>query len=92
MKHIRNQLKQATIEHRMRKTLSNLYSNVYPKPDGGEYKTKELIGRFIVFGGLIALLIYGCIHSYFEMFPKQKSYKNTTAYSCLAKLKPTQYL
>lgn len=54
----------------MQKTFSNLYSKIYPKPDGGEYTAEELTGRFIVFGGLIALLIYCCIHSYFELFPK----------------------
>jgi hypothetical protein len=54
----------------LRKTLSNLYSMIYPKPDRGEYNTKELIGWFIVFGGLIALLIYSCIHSFFQLFPK----------------------
>ncbi len=54
----------------MRKALSNLYSKIYSKPEGSEYTKEELIGRFIVLGGLIALLIYSCVHSYFQLFPK----------------------
>jgi hypothetical protein len=51
----------------MRKALSKFWSLIFPKPDGSEYTTKELIGRFIVFGSLFVLLFLACVRCYLVM-------------------------
>jgi len=65
----------------VRKTLSKLYSKIYPKPDGSEYNSKELIGRAIVFGSLIALLIFASVRAYLliseQMNMNRKPFKFT---------------
>ncbi len=42
----------------MRKTISKYYSYIFPKPNGGEYTSIELIIRLFIWGVLITLFIY----------------------------------
>ena len=42
----------------MRKAVSHIYSKAFPKKGGGEYTSKELVVRFIVWTIFFALLFF----------------------------------
>lgn len=51
----------------MRKVFTKYWSIVFPKGDGSEHTTKEMIGRIVVFGSLILLLVFLSIRAYKEV-------------------------